>query len=486
MLNISSLKRKKEHVSCPIHGTIEVFDYEMTAIDHKMVQKLRHVHQNDVLQYVFIGATHTRLSHSIGAMHIAGEAVSKIFESKYNDFLDTCSEVDLNNWNASKYLMGVSYLTAIIRLAALFHDLGHAAFSHQLEKTNCLQYILKDESTFKSLWDGIYTADFYSDLPNHVEHEHYSVRSAYEVLNDLNIESLGLERTDILNIMDTTDGTPSNSFVEASKAVWDVLSSKSVGDPNDFFMSDMEKAKAIMSILRTLISGELDIDKMDYLLRDSYYCGVKYGQFGLSTLLKSLSVCLDNDNKWFGLVIYEKSLDMAESIIQSRFNMFNNVYNHKTSNGFELLLNLAISEIMSIDETKLEVEQCFKDISYFVNLTDDFLWQKFKVYAHKNPGSYCDMLISRKRLKYLGSYDITSEPNFDVDKTLSDIKKNASCDAMYRVIKTKFSSIDSDFTDIKVLKKNPIDGSRKVLKISDVTSFFERNKSKKSVFYHMI
>lgn len=458
----------------------------MDAIDHRMVQKLRHVHQNDVLQYVFIGATHTRLSHSIGAMHIAGEAIKKIFENKYNDFFDTTNEKDLENWNTGKYMIGLSYISAVARLAALFHDLGHAAFSHQLEKTNCLHYILKSESTFKSLWDGIDISRFYSEPSLSVEHEHYSVRSAYEVLNDLNIESYGICRTDILNAMDTTNGKPSEVFIEATLQVWDVLASKPVGDSESNNISDEQKAEWLMRVIQCLISGELDVDKMDYLLRDSYYCGVKYGEFGLSTMLKNMTVCMDYDKNWFGLAVYDKSLDMVKSIIQSRFNMFNNVYNHKTSNGFELLLNLAITEVMGIESTKKEVESCFLNIDSFIQLTDDFLWQKFKFHANENPGSYCDMLISRKRLKFLGSFDITNNDSFDFDSTLKDIEEKAKCKAMYRSIKTKFSSIDKDFDDIKVLKRNPIDSSRELSTITDETTFFERNKSKESVFFHKV
>ena len=81
--------------------------------------------------------------------------------------------------------------------------------------------------------------------------------------------------------------------------------------------------------LRSLISGQLDVDKLDYLLRDSHYAGVKYGVFDLERILDSLFV-VDND-----LVIFEDGYLSAEQLIVARYYMFEQVYNHHTKRAFE-------------------------------------------------------------------------------------------------------------------------------------------------------
>jgi len=71
-----------------------------------------------------------------------------------------------------------------------------------------------------------------------------------------------------------------------------------------------------------VINGEIDADRMDYLVRDSYYTGVAYGVFDISRLLETL--------KFEGerVVIDEKGLRAAESLLISRFMMYPTVYFH--------------------------------------------------------------------------------------------------------------------------------------------------------------
>ncbi len=474
-----SMKKRKEYMICPIHKVIEVSEYEMAAIDHKLTQKLRHVLQNDVLQYVFTSATHTRLSHSIGTMHVAGEVVKKMFERKSSEYLDITGEY-LN----SEQLKSIDYISSIIRLAALFHDLGHGAFSHQLEKTCCLNYIFESESTFVKLWGDIDTSNFYSENKKSIEHEHYSVRSAYEILTDIEIDKYAINIDDVLNTLDTTLGNPSEQFIEATSNLWNVITARSIGTPGVRDISKTEKGEKMMKVLKALISGEVDVDKMDYLLRDSYFCGVDYGKFNLENLIYNLNFCYSHENNWLGLTINEKAVGILENLITSRFDMFNQVYNHKTSNGFELLLNLSINEVMSIEKNKSDIEECFFNIRKFVKLTDDFLWQKFKEYAENNTESYCEKLISRKRLRYLGNFELNCD--FSPDVKLEEIKIEANCNAMYRVIKTKFSKINKEYEDIMVLKKNPLSKQEEVERIHSFSSVFSENKDTETAFYHEV
>lgn len=77
--------------------------------------------------------------------------------------------------------------------------------------------------------------------------------------------------------------------------------------------------------LARILNGEIDVDKMDYLVRDSYYTGVAYGVVDNIRLIRGLEFCNQE------LVITEKGIPPAEYLLFSRFLMHPTVYNHHTS-----------------------------------------------------------------------------------------------------------------------------------------------------------
>lgn len=74
--------------------------------------------------------------------------------------------------------------------------------------------------------------------------------------------------------------------------------------------------------LGQIINSTLDVDRMDYLLRDSYYTGVAYGIVDYSHLLRNIRFYNDS------IVLYYRGLKSAESLLMSRFLMYPSVYNH--------------------------------------------------------------------------------------------------------------------------------------------------------------
>src|SRR5690606_30785311 len=79
-------------------------------------------------------------------------------------------------------------------------------------------------------------------------------------------------------------------------------------------------------LLHQMISGEMDCDRMDYLLRDSYYCGVSYGQYDLDWIIENLEIANINQNAC--LAISERALTTFDDFLLSRFHMFIMVYFH--------------------------------------------------------------------------------------------------------------------------------------------------------------
>jgi hypothetical protein len=86
-----------------------------------------------------------------------------------------------------------------------------------------------------------------------------------------------------------------------------------------------------------LISSQLDVDRMDYLLRDGYHTGVGYGRFDLEWLIHSLRI-VERDGDWEVAVDLDKGLRAVESYVLARYYMYQQVYHHKTSRAAGVLL----------------------------------------------------------------------------------------------------------------------------------------------------
>src|SRR6266849_2000638 len=111
-------------IRCPIYGFVKLNDWEWQIISHPAFQRLRRIRQLAWTDYVFPGAMHTRLEHSLGVMHMATMLYEGIVE-RSAEFLK--SEFGYND-------VGLNRHKALVRLTALLHDIGHSPFSHAAEE----------------------------------------------------------------------------------------------------------------------------------------------------------------------------------------------------------------------------------------------------------------------------------------------------------------------------------------------------------------
>lgn len=115
-----------------------------------------------------------------------------------------------------------------------------------------------------------------------------------------------------------------------------------------FFEKDLpdefrEKA-GIPHMLTNIISSQLDADRADYLLRDSYTTGTQYGNFDLNWLLLQQKA----DHKKDRLCVGKKASIAAESYVLARFHMYQVVYYHKTTRAAEVMLKLLFNRYVSL------------------------------------------------------------------------------------------------------------------------------------------
>ncbi|WP_148862911.1 HD domain-containing protein [Marinobacter fonticola] len=451
----------------PVHGGIPLYRHEIQVIDHPLFQRLRNICQNDILSLVFPGATHSRFLHSIGVMHVGG----RMFRSMINAYLrerQLSSQVSLT----MTQLDAIDYLAKIIRLACLLHDSGHSSFSHQFTQARRIKELMARPSRFEDLWQGIDIQGIYAAPPEELEHEHYSVRVAYDVLNSVDLAGAGLHRDDVLGIMETTNVTPSKTFCQHAETFWSFIAGP---DANAGALQDTSTPRLVMDLLSSIVSGEIDADRADYMLRDGFHSSVTIGGFNLDHLLSNLRFGWTVEEPWLGLAITHKGLGALEDFVYSRYQMYRKVYAHKTALGFDWLLREAINEVLEDPDTFDWVDLCLSRMDHFAELTDNFFWEAFRRKARQQPKSYSKCIVDRIKLDHLDTLENLNASGQQAHcQHLADSLETQVSEVVTCTMRARFSNIQDNFNGIKVLVREPVTGTRHLRRITDVSAFFTK------------
>src|SRR5438093_6299637 len=268
----------------PIHGAIELTADERALIDSPQYQRLRNVKQLGFADLAFPGATHTRYAHGLGAMAMA----TKLFDA-------LAPQLQLEPADRDRFRQ-------TLRLAVLFHDLGHPPLSHATE------------AIMPPIGDLNVPAWAREPGDRRAGHEDYTLKllldSALSAEIRRRFSSRGIEPEHVAGLI----------CGRASPGAYPYRSG----------------GHDLLPILRQIVSGELDADRMDYLQRDSFFTGVNYGKFDADWIVQNLAA-VEREGRVY-LALLHRAVLAFEDFLLSRCHMFLSVYFHSTSVGYEVLL----------------------------------------------------------------------------------------------------------------------------------------------------
>jgi HD superfamily phosphohydrolase len=268
---------------------------------------------------------------------------------------------------------------------------------------------------------------------------------------------------------------------------------------NEEFEGKLDTAIAIFKdtypkkFLHQLVSGQLDVDRLDYLRRDSFFTGVTEGNIGSARIIKMLHVKDDR------LVVEAKGIYSIENFLMARRLMYWQVYLHKTAIAAEKMLVNTLKRAKELAESgtalfaspdlhyflynKVDKETFINDpqaVDHFVNLDDNDIWSALKVWS-KHPDKVLSLLskglvnrnlfkieigpepfspdyIERRRKEYAAKYDLSfSEVSYltSSDEISTNLYNEAddSIDILYKDGTCKDISEASDMLNIQLLSK---------------------------------
>ncbi len=287
----------------PIYKYIPLRPIFRQALDIPLVQRLRGIKQLSTVELVFPGATHNRFQHSVGVYHLASLAWSVLQEQQTTE--GPAGWPDLTKGMR----MG-------LQLAALFHDVGHGPYSHIFD-IFCRRAGLKDELGHQALTRSLILGEIgdHTDIADflayvHSKHKHLP---GAEFLRPENVAAIA-----------TGEVPPDH--------------------PECLFLPQ-------------IVASTFDVDRMDYLMRDSLHLGIDLGAdpwevlhaytlapWGPEDEPGADGAATTGDEVPWGLAIRLHAAVAAEGLLAARDQAYRRVYYHSTHRIDQEMLILAMWE----------------------------------------------------------------------------------------------------------------------------------------------
>ena len=323
-----------------------------------------------------------------------------------------------------------------VRLAALLHDVGHGPFSHVSE------HILKK------------CAPSDADTGQILEKIHEKI---------------------------TVD------IVQSDPQINDILN-----EDERNFVVDMIQGQEAWDWSCDVVSSELDADKMDYLLRDSYFTGVKYGEYDLEKVIESCLIDVDKDNRSIGIDKKETSLAISstaiyalEQLLLARYHMTQQVYWHRVSLISNEMVIRGISLAIDGDNEKMKQlyqyneENKHEFIKNYLQYHDEKLIELLKRCEQQKAREIFNRLYERCLFKMVAELRLKDETDMKVKRRLIGMTDDKNPERQSEKEKeiANLLNIDADYVIIKALQiRNPNYGNRSYILNPDAIKIFDETE----------
>lgn len=382
----------------PIHGSIFISELERKLIDSAAFQRLKNIKQLGNVYQVFPGATHTRASHSIGVMHVAGLLFDSIFEKAFKS-------------ENPGVLDAIKSIRKIVRLAGLLHDLGHGPYSHLFEHVYMTAQVSELSADLKvpDSWLKAKFRESYFD--SKLEHENYSYAMISWLSNNLKVT---IPAQDICSLLDDRFDCSKEFMKELEVITTEVYGCDSLD--------------SLKQCLKSILSGEIDADRIDYLQRDSLFCGIKISSIDVSHILSSIklkvySSTVDDGEKKFCIRVDPNAIASIEQILVFRKKMFDQVYSHRVNASFDNIMGNLFQKLLKRATPKIVVPKTYSEFLEYDDRKIDSILNMLIYNRIVNPNNEEDLLakllVTRSLLKKLYEKTVSLE---EVAETVSEFK----------------------------------------------------------------
>ncbi|WP_458383382.1 HD domain-containing protein [Staphylococcus caledonicus] len=331
-----------------------------------------------------------------------------------------------------------------------FHTAEHSRFGHSLGVYEIVRRMIDETFVGREAWNN-------EDRP---------LALCAALLHDLGHGPFSHSFEKIFN---TDHEAFTQAIITGPTEVNEVLSRVSETFPQDVadVINKTHKNKLVIS----MISSQIDADRMDYLQRDAYFTGVSYGTFDMERILRLMRPSKDE------VLIKESGMHAVENFIMSRYQMYWQIYFHPVSRGGEVLLNNCLKRVKQLYKEGYHFKMYPEDfvpffeetitIEQYVELDEVIVLYYLKKWVNENDAILSDLarrFINRDLFKYIpfdGSIITITE--------LQELFIEGGIDADYYFISEAFSDLPYDY-DRPGSNRQPIHLLRRNGSIREISS----------------
>lgn len=339
----------------PIWGCVKYYGWEIAIIDTPLFQRLRDIYQVGLGVFTYPAARHSRFEHSLGVVAIADRMIQSLRNQESNYVKIT--EEDVQE----------------VRLAALLHDIGHCFYSHLSESFYGMLPEFLDLKRYFRLKYGL--------IPK--PHEMFS----YLIINTPSFIAY-LEENFILPQTLVSNAGGISSLMQR-------IGNMIIGIPNKGRQNGQD-TKKIYAYLTSIINGDIDADKLDYIRRDSYTSGLPL-TFDVERLLYKISIKDDKIRNEYQLVVDMAGITAVEEITFSKLMLNHYIYHHQKVLATEVM---AKDIALALCELKMVIHPC--DFLKYTDKTVEALLYNSKIpFNHYGTTVTLGYLVRKVKDRYL-------------------------------------------------------------------------------------